>query len=160
MRQAKPKPIGSILENTLKGLEIDGYVRTHSIFFAWKEIVGESIAEQAQPRSIRNRILFLDVSHPTWMQQLQFLKSTLIEKINAFLGEPAIGDIRFRVGSISRPRPPSEKAPSWENEPLDAATIKAIERQLQRIDDEETRKVLRDIWIKGAKLERHRTKSK
>jgi predicted nucleic acid-binding Zn ribbon protein len=155
---AKPKSLRSIVEETLKGLEIDGYVKTHSIFFKWNEIVGEAIAQQAQPRSIRNRILFLDVSHSTWMQQLQFFKSTLIEKINAFLGEPAIQDIRFRVGPISQARPPSEKAPSWENEPLDETTIKAIEGQLQKIDDAETRNVLRDIWIKGAKLERHRRK--
>lgn len=157
---AKPKPIRSILEETLKGLEIDGYVKTHSIFFSWKEIVGDSIAQQAQPRLIRNRILFIDVSHSTWMQQLQFLKSILLEKVNSFLGEPVIQDIRFRVGQISQPQPPSPQASSWENETLDKETLKQIEVQLQKVDDDETRKIMRDVLIKGAKVERHRRKSR
>ena len=157
---AKPKPIRSILEQTLKSLEIDGPIKTHSIFFNWKEIVGEAIALQSQPHLIRNRILFLDVSHPTWMQQLQFLKTTLLEKVNAYLGEPAIQDIRFRVGQISQPQPPSPQTPSWENETLDRETLKQIEAQLQKVVDDETRKIMRDVLIKGAKLERHRRKSK
>jgi len=157
---AKPKPIRSVLEDTLKGLEIDGYVKTHSIFFNWKEIVGDSIAQQAQPRLIRNRILFLDVSHPTWIQQLQFLKSTLLEKVNTFLGEPVIQDIRFRVGQISQPHPPSPQASSWENETLDRETLKQIEIQLQKVDDDETRNIMRDVLIKGAKLERYRKRAK
>jgi len=157
---AKPKPIRSILEDTLKGLEIDGYVKTHSIFFGWKEIVGDSIAQQAQPRLIRNRILFIDVSHSTWVQQLQFLKSTLLEKVNTFLGEPVIQDIRFRVGQISQPQPSSPQASSWENETLDRETLKQIEVQLQKVDDDETRNIMRDVLIKGAKLERYRRKFK
>src|SRR4030042_6924405 len=96
----KLQPIHSIWEKTLKSLEIDVPLRNYSIWGAWKEIVGDSVALQTQPRSIRNRILFIDVSHSTWMQQLQFLKPTLLEKINAFLGEPHIQDIRFKVGKI------------------------------------------------------------
>ena len=75
-----------------------------------KEIVGKSVALHAQPRSIHNRILFINVSHSTWIQQLQFLKSTLIEKINSYLGELLIEDIRFKLGKISPPIPTSSKA--------------------------------------------------
>ena len=58
----KPQSIQSILERTLKTLEIDVPLKTHSILGVWNEIVGESVAEHSQPRSIRNRILFVDVS--------------------------------------------------------------------------------------------------
>jgi hypothetical protein len=156
----KPKPIRSILEKALKGLEIDVPLKTYSILGAWKEIVGESVALQTQPRSIKNRILFIDVSHPTWVQQLQFLKPTLLEKINAFLGEPLIQDIRFKLGKISPTSPAPTGAPLLRNERLDKATLNRIESLLQEIDDEEVRKSLRDFLIKGAKLERYRKKSK
>ncbi len=105
----KPKLIGSILETALKGLEVDFQLKAYSLWGAWKEIVGNTVADQAQPRSIRNRILFVDVSHPTWMQQLQFLKPSILEKLNAFLGEPLLRDLRFRVGTIRPPSPSSPK---------------------------------------------------
>lgn len=154
----KPKPIRSILERTLKGLELDGQVKAYSIWGAWKEIVGESVASQTQPRIIRNKILFVDVSHSTWIQQLQFLKTTLLEKINAFLGEPLIQDIRFHLGKISSPSLLSMEE-SWQRENLDEETAKRIEELLERITDGETRKVLRNVLVGGAKVERHRERS-
>jgi predicted nucleic acid-binding Zn ribbon protein len=156
----KPQSIHSILEKTLKALEIDVSVKTYSIFGAWKEIVGESVALQTQPRSIRNQILFIDVSHPTWIQQLQFLKPTLLEKVNGFLGESRIQDIRFKLGKISPIPVPSSKTRAWCGEDLDEGTLKRIELLVQKIDDGEVKTTLKDVLIKGAKLERYRKKLK
>jgi hypothetical protein len=156
----KPQPIRSILEQTIKSLEIDVPLKTYSILGAWNEIVGESVAAHSQPHSVRNRILFIDVSHPTWMQQLQFLKPTLLEKVHAFLGESVIQDIRFKLGKISSNVSTPPKAPSIEDQKLDNATLSRIEGLLQEIDDQEIRNSLREVLIKGAKLERYRKKSK
>jgi hypothetical protein len=156
----KPQSLRSILEKTLKNLEIDIPLKTYSILGAWNEIVGESVGVQTQPRSIRNRILFIDVSHSTWMQQLQFLKPTLLEKVNSFLGEPLIQDIRFKLGKISQTIPAPPKTPSLKDEKLDKAILNRIENLLQEIDDDQIRKSLRDVLIKGAKLERYRKKLK
>jgi len=155
----KPQSIQSILEKTLKTLEIDVPLKTYSILGVWNEIVGESVAEHSQPRSIRNRILFVDVSHSTWMQQLQFLKPTLLGQVNAFLGEALIQDIRFKLGKVSPTLPASPKILLRENEPLDQETLDRMEGLLQEIDDEEVQRSLREVLIKGAKLERYRSKS-
>lgn len=150
----KPRPIAGILEQTLKALEIDVHLKAHSIFGAWREIVGDTIARQSQPRSIRNRILFVDVSHPTWIQQLQFLKPALLEKINGFLGEPRIQDIRFRFGTI----PPvaqgmaSETAP--QKEIVDRGTLERIDSLIQPLGDGELRRGLREVLIRSAQTER------
>ncbi len=156
----KPQPIRSILEQTIKSLEIDVPLKTYSILGAWSEIVGESVAAHSQPHSIRNRILFIDVSHPTWMQQLQFLKPTLLEKVNAFLGESLIEDIRFKLGKIISTVSPPPRVPSVEDEKLDKRTLGRMESLLQEIDDESVRNSLREVLVKGAKLERYRKKSK
>ena len=156
----KPQPIRSILERTIKSLEIDVPLKTYSILGAWNEIVGESVAVHSQPHSIRNRILFIDVAHPTWMQQLQFLKPTLLEKVNTFLGESLIQDIRFKLGKISRAIPTPPKTLRMEEEELDEATLNRIESLLQEIGDKEVQKSLREVLIKGAKLERYRRRSK
>lgn len=156
----KPQAIRLILEKTLKSLEIDTPIKTHSIFISWKEIVGNSLAMQTKPRFIRNQILFLDVSNSVWMQQLQFLKPTLLKNINNFLGESFIKDIRFRIGKISSSPNKSQKIPLWQDERLDQKTLKRIETVISEIGDEDVRRSLREILIKGSKLERFLKRSK
>jgi len=156
----KPQAIHSILEKTLKALEIDVPLKTYSVLGAWNEIAGESVAGHSQPRFIRNQILFVDVTHSTWMQQLQFLKPALLEQVNAFLGEPLIQDIRFKLGKVSAPFPAPPKAPLTEEQTLDKETLNKIEELLQGIDDQEVRKSLQMVLIKGAEMERYRRKSK
>jgi len=154
----KPQPVHSILGKTLRSLEIDLPLKAYSIWGAWEEIVGETIALQARPRVIRNRILFIDVSHSTWMQQLQFLKPNLIKKMNTFIGEPYIQDIRFGLGKIPMPARRSETGPTWQDESLSEGTLKEIDELLQGVGDEGAKSALRAVLIKGAKLERFRRK--
>ncbi len=156
----KPLPLRSILEQTLKGLELEGPLKTYSILGAWKEIVGEPISLHTQPYAIRNRILFVEVSHSTWMQQLQFLKPSLLGKINAYLGESRIEDIRFKVGKIPAmvTRVPERKEKSQES--LSRKTTDQIERLLRNISDAEVRKGFKELFLKNALLEQSRKKSK
>jgi hypothetical protein len=156
----KPQSIHSILEKTLKGLNMDVPLKTHSIWSAWKEIVGESVSLHAQPRSVRNRILFIEVSHSTWIQQLQFLKTTLLEKINSFLGESLIEDIRFRIGKIPEPMRPLPEVNRWKDERLDKRVTDQIENLLERMDHPEMKRGLREVLTRSAKLERSRKKSR
>ena len=148
------------MEETLKSLGVNAPMKGYSIWGAWREIVGDSVASNAQPSAVRNRILFVEVSHPTWIQQLQFLKPTLLEKINGFLGEPLIQDIRFRLGKIPSSSPSSGKESPWREEELPLETLKQIETLLQRIEKGETRETFRDILVQGAKLEQYRKRSK
>lgn len=149
----KPQSIHSVLEQTLRGLELELPLKTYSIWSAWKEIVGEPISLHTQPQAIRNRILFVDVSHSTWMQQLQFLKPTLLKKIHRFLGEPLIEDIRFKLGKIHRTDSPP---PQKREEPLDRKTVERIERLLENLTDEEVKKGFRNLLTQSAKLRTRR----
>ncbi|MGQ9508017.1 MAG: DciA family protein [Thermodesulfobacteriota bacterium] len=155
----KPQSIHSILEQTLKVLDLDFPLKVSRLLHSWKEIVGEPIALQTQPYTIRNRILFIHVSHSVWIQHLQFLKSSLIEKINEFLGDPLIVDIRFKLGKIST-IPSSHKVPQWEKEKLDKRMGAQIEQLLRRIEDEKVKKILMAVFIKSAKLEKSRLKQR
>jgi hypothetical protein len=94
------------------------------------------------------------------MQQLQFLKPTLLEKVNTFLGQSLIEDIRFKLGKISSSIFPPPQTPSMEDERVDRSTLNRIESLLQEIDDEEVKNSLREVFIKGAKLEHYRRRSK
>ncbi len=151
----KPQPIHTILCDTLKALNLDFPLKTSLLLRSWKEIVGEPIALQTQPYAIRNRILFIYVSHSVWLQQLQFFKPALLEKINQFLGEPLLQDIRFKLGGIQER--PSSRIREWEGEKLDRRTQEEIERLLKKINDEGVKRGLMEVLIKSAKLEKSRT---
>jgi hypothetical protein len=157
---AKPALLKNVLDQSLHSLELDRHLKAYSLWGAWSEIVGEAVAANARPQVIRNHLLFVEVSHPAWMQELQFLKPTLLEKITAFLGEPLIRDIRFRLGKIEPPALPSEAGPDWKDERLDAETLKRIEATVETVSDPETRSVLRNVLTRGAQLEHHRSQSK
>jgi len=64
------------------------------------------------------------------------------------------------LGKISTPTLAPSKTDLWRREDLDEGTLKRIEELLQKIEDGEVRKTLKDVLIKGAKLERYRRKSK
>lgn len=71
----------------------------------WLEIAGEQIAAHTRPDQIRFKKLYLIVGNSVWLQQLMFLKPTLLEKINEAAGSQLVSDIVFRVGEIlSEPR--------------------------------------------------------
>jgi hypothetical protein len=155
----KPQPIHSILSETLKGLNLDFPLKTSLLLRSWREIVGEPIAAQTQPYAIRNRILFVHVSHSVWIQQLQFFKPALLEKINQFLGEPLLQEIRFKLGVIQE-RPSPRGTQEWEGEKLNRRIKGEIERLLKKIEDEGVKRSLMEVLINSAKLERSRVRQR
>ena len=64
-------------------------------------VVGAVIARNAQPEKIRNGTLFVKVSSPVWMQQLQFMKEMIASKLNQRLKGEIVKNIFFMVGRIN-----------------------------------------------------------
>ncbi len=156
----RPRSICSILDDTLRGLEISGPLKTYSVLGAWKELVGEPVSVQTRPRLIRNRVLIVDVSHPAWMHHLQFLKPAILNKVNGFIGgKPVIDDIRFRVARIPPNLPSSPAGSEWRKEELSTEVLDRIRSATASVYDRELERSLEDLLIKGAKLEQYRKKT-
>lgn len=68
------------------------------IWKVWEDVVGPGIARNAQPLRIKNRTLKVRVSDPIWFQELQFMESSIREKLNERLGREAVDKIEFGVG--------------------------------------------------------------
>lgn len=69
------------------------------IWRVWKEVVGQTYAENAQPSKIRKKQLTVTVADSIWLQELTFYKETILEKLNRKLGRKAVDSISIRVGS-------------------------------------------------------------
>jgi predicted nucleic acid-binding Zn ribbon protein len=105
MNKRKSKPpeqVNAVLERVLSALNLGLKVKQYRIWDVWNSVVGEAIARQAQPQHIRAMVLWVAVSSSTWMQQLEFMKRQIVERINERIGEKVISDIRFRIGEITK----------------------------------------------------------
>lgn len=89
--------IKSILNRYISEKDIEGKLKKFNIFNHWPEIVGKEIGNKTRPQKIFKGILYILVSSPTWANELDMMSTQLIEKINRYIGEPVIKDLRFRL---------------------------------------------------------------
>jgi predicted nucleic acid-binding Zn ribbon protein len=107
----------------LQRIDPDQRLRVYRLWTFWDREVGEAIAARAQPASYRAGVLAVRVSSAAWMQELQFMKDEIRERLNARLGEELVRDIYFVSGAATESRraaPPRETVaePDTEAEPV------------------------------------------
>ena len=100
----KPTRAAGPLQRLLQRIDPDQRLRVYRLWTFWDREVGEAIAARAQPASYRAGVLAVRVSSAAWMQELQFLKETLRERLNTRLGAVLIDDIYFVSGATAAPR--------------------------------------------------------
>ncbi len=92
-------PLGDVLTSLMTDGTLPYRPDDVEIWRVWKEVVGETYAENSQPSKIRKKQLTVTVSNSIWLQELTFYKETIIEKLNRKLGRKAVDKINIRVGS-------------------------------------------------------------
>ena len=93
--------LGQVLHKSLKRLELSTRLDEYGVWPVWNEVVGPAIARNAQPEKIRNGTLFIKVTSPVWMQQLQYMKEMITERLNQRLKANIVRNILFVVGQIN-----------------------------------------------------------
>ncbi len=95
--------LGTILSGLAKRLGLEPRLLELRLQHQWREMIGEPIASHTWPDQIRFKKLYLVVRNSVWLQQLTFLKPTLLAKINAEAGTELVTEIVLRVGEIPAP---------------------------------------------------------
>jgi hypothetical protein len=101
LRRDPTERLGDLLHQSLSRLELAPQLEAYGIWPVWNDVVGKPVARNAQPEKIRNGTLFVKVSSPVWMQQLQFMKDLIAEKLNQRLRAEVVKNIFFFVGPIT-----------------------------------------------------------
>jgi predicted nucleic acid-binding Zn ribbon protein len=65
---------------------------------AWPQVVGPSIAAQAQPTAERGGVLTVTCSASVWAQELDLMSTAIIERLNEVLGSARISRLRCVAG--------------------------------------------------------------
>lgn len=136
--------LGEILEKSLKRLEVSGRLIEYGVWPIWNETVGPTIARNAQPERIRHGTLFVKVTSPTWMHELQYMKEMIREKLNQRLGSEVVKNLFFVIGKLETEPVGS---PTEETSPADRLSeSKLDEEQLRSIRDPEIRRALKRLF--------------
>ena len=135
--------IGAVLEQSLKRFDLAPRLDEYGVWPIWREVVGKMIARNAQPEKIRNGTLFVKVSSPVWMQELQFMKEMIAGKLNQRLNGEIVKNIFFMVGRIDEAERDAANSPeSCEAEENDHPVN---EEFLQSIEDPEIRAAFKKL---------------
>lgn len=92
--------LGEVLDNSLKRFQLSPRLDEYRVWPIWNDTVGPTVARNAQPEKIRNGTLFVKVTSPVWMQQLQYMKEMIAEKLNQRLKAEVVRNIFFVIGKI------------------------------------------------------------
>jgi predicted nucleic acid-binding Zn ribbon protein len=136
--------LGEVLETSLKRLDLNARLDDYGVWTIWNQTVGAAIARNAQPEKIRNGTLMVKVSSPVWMQQLQFMKDLLAEKINERLRANVVKSIFFVVGTLAKTDAEPEEEPVSAKTPADNDG-KIDEPFLESIQDPEIRQAFKKL---------------
>lgn len=88
----------NILSAALNNLGIKKKFNAQSVIVHWRQIAGEEIAARSHPVKIERGVMLLAVSNSVWCHHLMMLKESIVSKVNEFIGEKLISDIRFQAG--------------------------------------------------------------
>jgi len=91
--------LGQVLRAALDRLPAGAEIADHGVWMHWEAVAGPTLARHARPRRLQRGVLLVAVDSAVWMQELQFLKHDLRERLNTRLGRPAVREIFVVVAS-------------------------------------------------------------
>jgi hypothetical protein len=90
------RKLGEALPQVVRDLGITRRTREARALLAWPQVVGNLLAKDARPLRLSGRVLWVSARSPSLAHQLHIESARIVERINELVGEPVVGEIRFR----------------------------------------------------------------
>ncbi len=142
----RPAAVTDLLSTVFQGTPTAQRLKEGVIWQVWQSVVGPQIASRAKPAAIRNGVLTVVVASAPWLQQLNFLKSEIQNKLNAALGEQLVKDIFLKAGTVRNESTPPPTP--WEpaERPLTPDEAALIAQSTAELNDQELRTTLAGLF--------------
>lgn len=148
-----PRQGESLLEGLFRRVGLLDEARAWRAMAAWPLAVGKELAGRTRAERLHGTVLTVRVVSSSWANELAYMKTSLLSKLQATRGGEAVTDLRFSIG-------PLEGAPLFDepaqNENAAAAPPlplppddPAIERALSELADPVLREALRQLIQKA-----------
>lgn len=135
-RRKSPEPIAIALQPIIEKLDTEGQFGLLRLAQIWPELVGEGIARRTEVGGLKFHTATIRVSTAMWIQELNFLKSEILARLQVRLGAEVVRDLRFVKGRLSRRDRPRLK-------PVARAIRRSIE--LPELKDPELRRAFESL---------------
>jgi len=96
-RSRSAEELGSVINKIVSDSDIDRKIKKFNIFNHWSDIVGSDIGNKTTPQKLLRQTLYISVTSSTWANELNLMSGQLIKKINDFVGEAVVKDLRFKT---------------------------------------------------------------
>lgn len=152
--------IGEVIKRAVTKPGTVRKIKEYSIVAAWPQIVGQKLASNSYPVKIRNGIVIVVAKDNMWATEIRYMSALIIKKLNDFLNEELIKDIKF---STYIPFDPGMAVLYKDESKNETGSIELSDEQKQMIDsslkwieDEELRNrmqklLYRDVIFKNSK---------
>jgi hypothetical protein len=100
VKRSGPTKLSAILEQTLARFGLDRRLDDYRVWQAWDEVVGLTIARNAQPVRLDGSRLVVTVRSSTWLQELSLLQRELILRLNEWMQREVVRELFFVVGRV------------------------------------------------------------
>ncbi|HUS38271.1 MAG: DUF721 domain-containing protein [Pirellulales bacterium] len=99
-RKRSPQPIGHIIGELLLRRGVGRRLATEQNQAAWKEAVGDPLAQYTHCGKVYRRRLEVLVANSTFMQELTSQKKQIMRRLRETAPQLEIDDIRFKIGNV------------------------------------------------------------
>jgi predicted nucleic acid-binding Zn ribbon protein len=89
--------LGSVINKIVSDSDIGKKIKKFNIFNHWPDIVGIDIGKKTKPEKLLRQTLYISVTSSTWANELNLMSGQLIKKINDFVGETVVKELRFKT---------------------------------------------------------------
>ncbi len=146
------------ISDILSTLPVNNKVKEYGLWKSWDKMVGQNVSRHCQPDRLKDGILFLKVNSSVWMQQLQFMKSIIMDKVNGFMGDNSVRDVRFQIGKLENLKKTGGKP--WKEISIPQEVVARIDTDLSSVRDAELRGILKKLRVKEAQVKAWRDQSR
>ena len=98
----RPDRVADALRQVVQRIDPERRLAAYRVWTFWAEEVGPAVAARAEPAAFRDGVLSVRVAGAAWMQELQFMKDDLRQRLNGRLGTDLIRDIYCVSGAVRR----------------------------------------------------------
>jgi predicted nucleic acid-binding Zn ribbon protein len=123
-RKRPPGRVADALRQVVQRIDPERRLAVYRLWTFWDEEVGPAVAARAEPAGFRDGVLSVRVAGAAWMQELQFMKEDLRQRLNQRLGGEPIRDIYFVSGAMQRAKPPPPIPPPPAEPPITMPPLK------------------------------------
>jgi hypothetical protein len=96
MRKSNTQPLGEVIHDYLKALDIDNKLQEIRLIDSWPNIVGIAVAKKTDRLYLKNRVLFVYLNSSIVRNELLRIREGLIKALNDKAGLKLIDDIVLR----------------------------------------------------------------